>query len=74
MQKLKIRRIGNSLGAIFPAEMLDRYKLKEGEEVFVIEEEDGFRLTAYDPEFEAVMEAYEEGRRQYRNTLRKLAE
>lgn len=74
MHKIKIRKIGNSLGAILPAEMLERYQLKEGEEVFVMEDPTGFRITPYDPEFEKAVNIFEDFRKRYRNTLRKLAE
>ncbi|GMV95471.1 MAG: addiction module antidote protein [Candidatus Hydrogenedentota bacterium] len=74
MDKLKIRRIGNSLGAIIPAEMLARLHIAEGDEVHAIIEPDGIKLTPYDPEFDAAMEAFETGRRRYRNALKKLAE
>lgn len=74
MKRVKIRKIGNSLGAIFPAEVIQILQVSEGDEIFVTEERDGVKLTNYDPDFEKVMEAYEKGRKKYRNALRKLAE
>jgi len=74
MTTLKVRRIGNSLGAILPNEVLQRLRVGEGDELFVIEDETGVRLTAYNPDFEQAFAAFEEGRKRYRNTLRKLAE
>ena len=56
MDKLKIRRIGNSLGAILPSELLNRLHVGEGDEVFVIEDQDGVKLTPYDPDFEEALE------------------
>ena len=73
MIELKLRRIGNSLGAVFPRTALDRLKLREGERVFLTETPDGYRITPYDPEFERQMELAEEGMAAYRNTLRTLA-
>lgn len=35
MAELKVRRIGNSLGVIFPNELVKEKKLKENEAVFV---------------------------------------
>ena len=35
MPELKVRRIGNSLGVIFPSELVKEKKLKENERVFV---------------------------------------
>ena len=74
MTKLKVRRIGNSLGAILPAAVLERLRVGEGDELFLVEEADGVRLTPYDPDFDDAVAAFEEGRRKYRNALRKLAE
>jgi hypothetical protein len=36
--------------------------------------EQGILLTPYDPSFDEAMQAFDEIRRDYRNTLRKLAE
>jgi putative addiction module antidote len=74
MNKLKVRRIGNSLGAILPAELLQKLRVGEGDELFIIEEKEGVRLTPFDPDFGDAVSALEEGRRDYRNALRKLAE
>ena len=74
MTRLKVRRIGNSLGAILPTEMLKHLGLEEGDEIFVVEDENGVRLTSYDPDFDDAVAAFEEGRKKYRNALRKLAE
>jgi len=74
MTKLKVRKIGNSLGAILPAEVLSHLHLSEGDEIFAVEVEDGVKLTPYDPDFDNMLTAFEEGRRKYRNALRKLAE
>ncbi len=73
MIEMKVRRIGNSLGAVFPREALDRLNLGEGERVFLTEAPDGYRITPYDPEFERQMNFAEEGMAAYRNTLRALA-
>lgn len=74
MTNLKIRRIGNSLGAILPAELLKKLRVGEGDELYVVEDEDGVRLTPYDPDFDDAMRVFEKGRKRYRNALRKLAE
>lgn len=73
MIEMKVRKIGNSLGAVFPRAALERLKLREGERVFLTETPDGYRITPYDPEFERQMNLAEEGMAAYRNTLRALA-
>lgn len=73
MQAIKIRRIGNSLGATLPRQVLQRLNVSEGETVFLTETPQGFSLTAYDPAFHAAMQAFERTRKKYRNALRALA-
>jgi putative addiction module antidote len=71
---IKIRRIGGSLGAIFPKELLDEMHLAEGEELTAIREGTGIRLVPKDPDLDAALEAFEEVRREYRAVFAKLAE
>jgi putative addiction module antidote len=71
---IKIRRIGGSLGAIFPKELLDEMHLAEGEELTAIREVTGIRLVRKDPDLDASLEAFEEVRREYRAVFAKLAE
>lgn len=73
MTKLKVRKIGNSLGVILPVEELKRLNVGEGDELHVVETKDGVELTAYDPDFDEAMAVFEEGRKNYRNALRRLA-
>lgn len=73
MHKIKIRKVGNSLGATIPKEVLEKLRVGEGDTVFITETSDGVKLSAYDPEFEEAMSIYKKGSRKYRNALRKLA-
>lgn len=73
MQNLKIRRIGNSLGAIFPKELLQKLKVGEGDKIFVTETANGIQITTYDPNYKAAMQAFAETRKQYCNAMRELA-
>lgn len=73
MIEIKIRKVGNSLGAVFPRKALDRLRVDEGARVFLTEAPGGYRITPYDPEFERQMKLAEEGMAVYRNTLRALA-
>ncbi len=74
MIPLKVTTVGNSAGVILPKEALARLRVKKGDTLYLVETTDGYRMTAYDPEFAAQMEAADEGARRYRNALRKLAE
>lgn len=71
--ELKLRKVGNSLGAVFSKEALARFNAKEGDTLFLTEAPDGFRITASDPNFSKQMESAEKVMRRYRNTLKELA-
>ncbi|MEJ0077962.1 MAG: AbrB/MazE/SpoVT family DNA-binding domain-containing protein [Alphaproteobacteria bacterium] len=73
MIKLKITKIGNSLGVVLPKEALARLKVGQGDTVFLTELPDGYRVIAFD---ETLVEQVNEGRdfmREFRETFRALA-
>ncbi len=72
--KLKITQIGNSAGVVLPKELLARLRLEKGDELFVTETPDGFKLAAYDAEFERQMTLAERIMHEDRDMLRKLAD
>lgn len=72
-QKVTARRMGGSIGATLPKDMVDRLHIREGDELTAIETADGILLTPYDPAFEDAIRAYQRGARIYRNALRDLA-
>ena len=53
MVALKLRKVGNSLGVIFPQATLDALHVGEGDTLYLTSSADGVRLTPYSPEFEA---------------------
>jgi bifunctional DNA-binding transcriptional regulator/antitoxin component of YhaV-PrlF toxin-antitoxin module len=53
---------------------MEKYNLKEGEELHVIEQNEGFTLTPYDPEFEKWTENFKRTNEKYKNTLKALSE
>jgi len=72
--RLRVRRIGNSLGFTMPKAVIDLLRVKEGDELHVVAEPGaGIRLSPYDPSFEATVKAFETTRTRYRNALRELA-
>ena len=73
MVSLKLRKIGNSTGFVLPKEVSAQMGLEEGDTVYLTQTEDGFRLTPYDPEFEAQMNAARKIMKRRRNVLRELA-
>jgi len=73
MLKTAVRRVGNSLGITLPKTIVESYHLSEGDEVHLIETEDGVVLTPFDPQFAQWARAYEKSNKRFRNTLRALA-
>jgi putative addiction module antidote len=70
---LKLRKIGNSVGVILPAEALARMHVGLDDTVYLTEAVGGVRLTPYDPVFERQMNAARKVMRKRRNLLRELA-
>ena len=73
LTRLKVVQVGNSLGATFTKELTARLKVEKGDTLFVTEAPGGYRLTPYDPEFEAQMEQARTIMKKRRNALRELA-
>ena len=73
MVKLKIRKVGNSLGLTLPSDTAKALRVKEGDAVYLTETPEGFQLTAHDPDFGATMKTAEDFMSRYRNALRELA-
>jgi putative addiction module antidote len=73
MLKLKLTRIGSSVGVILPKEALARLKVDKGDSIFLTEEKDGFRVTPFDPEFERSMHSARKVMKSRRNALHELA-
>jgi antitoxin MazE len=74
VRELTLRQAGGSVTATLPKDMADRLHVKPGDKVYAIETDRGVLLTPYDPAFDDALQAFEEVRRQYRNTLKRLAE
>ena len=73
MFSLKLTQIGNSLGLILPKEVLARLKLAKGDEIFITESPEGYRITPHNPAFEAQMKAARRIMKRRRAVLRELA-
>jgi putative addiction module antidote len=71
---LQIKKIGNSVGLIFPKELLARLKLKEGDKLHVVEQtERGIKLSPYDPKHAKAMDIARRSFRKYADTYKALA-
>jgi len=74
IKEITLGQEGGLVTATLPREMAERLRVGLGDRMFAVETENGVLLTPYDPDFHEAMEAFSEVRRQYRNTLKKLAE
>lgn len=70
---ITVRRVGNSLGIILPKEMLDRYGIKEGDAVDVVEGEKSIELHPQNADLADQLKAARIGMAKYRVALRELA-
>jgi len=73
MYTLKLTQVGNSVGAIFPKEVLTRLNLEKGDELYLTDSPDGLRITVHNPEFETQMKAARDIMKKRRAVLRELA-
>ena len=72
MLKTTVRRVGNSLGITLPKTVIDNYHLSQGDELHLVETEEGVVLTPLNPEFSAWAEAYGRTNKKFRNALQAL--
>lgn len=73
MTKLKIRKIGNSLGVVLPKDVIDQLKVKEGDTLDVLPTETGVTLSVSDEEVDKLMQMAERIMDENREVLRALA-
>jgi putative addiction module antidote len=73
MSALKLTSIGNSVGVILPKELLAKLGVGKGDSLFVVETDNGIRLTTTDPDFEIQMGIAREVMKKRRAVLRELA-
>ena len=73
MHTLKLTQIGNSVGVIFPKELLARMRLEKGDEFYVTDTPEGLRITTHNPEFEEQMRIGREIMKERRAVLHELA-
>jgi putative addiction module antidote len=74
MLTFKVTTVGASAGFILPKEAMARLKVQKGDTLFLTEAPDGgYRITAYDPEFERQMRLAEDVMHDDKDILRALA-
>lgn len=74
MATLKLRAIGNSVGLVFPKEMLARLRVGEGDTLYLTEGPEGsFYLSTLDPEVQEQVRLGRDLMKEYRETFAALA-
>ena len=73
MTRLKIRKIGNSLGVVLPKDVLEQLKVKEGDTLDVVPTSSGVTLSVSDDEVDRLMQLAERIMDENREVLRALA-
>lgn len=73
IKKLKLVKIGNSIGVILPKEVLNRLNVSAGDHLSITQTAEGVTLAARDEEFDRQMAVARDVMERYRNALRELA-
>jgi len=73
MHALKITTIGNSAGVILPKDIMEKLKVSKGDSLYLVEEQDGYKITPFNKDFMYQMELAEEIMREDRDALRVLS-
>jgi len=71
--RLKLSKIGNSVGLVLPKEARDRMKVATGDIVYLTETPEGYTLTPYDPDFATQMDAARNIMKRRRGALHELS-
>lgn len=71
--ELKVRKIGNGYGVLFPKQLLEEMALAEGALLQVEKVGGVYQMTPADAEFSAQVEAFLRTEPLHRNTYRELA-
>jgi putative addiction module antidote len=73
MIRLKITKVGNSLGVVLPPEVLAALKVAEGDTIYLTETSDGYSLSAPDAELQEQLKIGREIMEKHRDVLRALS-
>ena len=71
--ELKVRKIGNGYGVLFPKQLLDELALEEGSKLRVEKVDGAYRMVPADAEFTRQVEAFLLTEPLHKSTYRELA-
>jgi putative addiction module antidote len=70
---LKLIKIGNSTGVVLPKDILAKLGVEQGDQLTLIDSDDGVQLKPYEADFESQMAAAREVMARRKRALRELA-
>jgi putative addiction module antidote len=70
---LKLIKIGNSTGVVLPKDVLAKLGVEQGDQLSLVDSEDGVQLKPYEADFESQMAAAREVMVRRKRALRELA-
>ena len=73
VRRVRLRRMGGSVGATLPKDLADRFHLGPGDDVFVVETPNGLLLTPYDADVQDALAIAAEAQKRNQDGLRALA-
>ena len=71
--ELKVRKIGNGYGVLFPKQLLEELALEEGSKLEVEKVDGAYRMVPADAEFARQVEAFLRTELLHKSTYRELA-
>lgn len=74
MQRTTVQRTKDETEIALPEELMDALGIEAGEDVLVVETNDGLLVLPYDSDLETILEGYQDTLEGYDETLRKLAQ
>mgnify|MGYP001823180262 CR=1 FL=1 len=73
VRQVTAHKMGGTVGATLPRESVERFHIKAGDVLNVIETPEGILITPLDPDFAKAVEVYDRGARKFRNALHELS-
>ena len=71
--EMKVRKIGNGYGVLFPKQLMEEMAVEEGSMLNVVKVDGVYQILPYDPEFARALQAFRDTEPQHQNSYRELA-
>ena len=70
---IKVQQLENSLGIVLPRQLVEDFKLADGDSLLCEVQDDGIFLNLQDPDFAQWVKAYRKANKEYKDVLQELA-